>query len=79
MSREFGLLDNSKPKGGGGITREQALKALMIFQIIGVLKRRLPVVEDHLALLKQKAIKLPKNIEQWVYSSQQMCLIFNRE
>ena len=65
MSREFGLLDNSKPKGGGGgITREQALKALMIFQIIGVLKRRLPVVEDHLALLKQKAIKLPKNIEQ---------------
>ena len=63
MSREFGLPDNSKPKGGG-ITREQALKALMIFQIIGVLKRRLPVVEDYLALLKQKAIKLPKNIEQ---------------
>ena len=45
MSREFGLLDNSNPKGGGGITREQALKALMIFQITGVLKRRLPVVE----------------------------------
>ena len=64
-SREFGLLDKINPKGGGrGITREQALKALMIFQITGVLKRRLPVVEDHLALLKQKAIKLPKNIEQ---------------
>ena len=46
MSREFGVLDNSNPKGGGGgITREQALKALMIFQITGVLKRRLPVVE----------------------------------
>ena len=47
MSREFGLLDNNNPKGGGGggITREQALKALMIFQITGVLKRRLPVVE----------------------------------
>ena len=46
MSREFGLLDNSNPKGGGGgITRKQALKALMIFQITGVLKRRLPVVE----------------------------------
>ena len=44
MSREFGLLDNSNPKGGG-ITRKQALKALMIFQITGVLKRRLPVVE----------------------------------
>ena len=75
MSKEFGLLDNSNPKGGGGITREQALKALMIFQITGVLKRRLPVVETTPPFSR----KLPKNIEQRVYSNQQMYLIFNRE
>ena len=47
----------------------------MIFQMTGVLKRRLPVVETTPPFKR----KLPKNIEQRVYSNQQMYLIFNRE
>ena len=77
MSREFGLLDKCGSKWGyyKGASFRGAYDILNHWSA----QKEAPCSRDHLTLLKQKARKLPKNIEQRVYSNQQMCLIFNRE
>ena len=65
MSREFGVLDNSNPKGGGGGYYEGAsFKSPYDISNHWSAQKEAPCGRDHLTLLKQKAIKLPKNIEQ---------------
>ena len=65
MSREFGLLDNNNPKGGGGGYYEGAsFKSAYDISNHWSAQKEASCGRDHLTLLKQKAIKLPKNIEQ---------------
>ena len=63
MSREFGLLDNSNPKGGGDY-EEASFKSPYDISNHWSAQKEASCGRDHLTLLKQKAIKLPKNIEQ---------------
>ena len=63
MSREFGLLDNSNPKGGG-YYEEASFKSPYDISNHWSAQKEASCGRDHLTLLKQKAIKLPKNIEQ---------------
>ena len=77
MSREFGLLDKCGSKWG--YYKRASFKGAYDILNHWSAQKGAPCSQDHLTLLKQKARKLPKNIEQRVYSNQQMCLIFNRE
>ena len=77
MSREFGLLDKCGSKWG--YYKRASFKGAYDILNHWSAQKGAPCSQDHLTLLKKKARKLPKNIEQRVYSNQQMCLIFNRE
>ena len=63
MSREFGLLDNNNPKGGG-YYEGASFKSPYDISNHWSAQKEASCGRDHLTLLKQKAIKLPKNIEQ---------------